>query len=304
MGVDDTAALLAVELKRQQRPKHVPPPTPMGTALGTWMGKIRRINPSTTSYTSLRRGLTKLFAFAGILTYGVYIVSSQRQLAKILDAAFDVVGPRSADDAPVYDGFRLGTPYHRRIRTMKRSAYHNNDNNITISPNVRISFELHDPKTVPLTNVYNLYVTCPIGKVMLGKVGSSRRHATGEFRTGELPPSLSRVRDERTLDGTLRSGRVLDFTTTIRTDLKLLLIGDSVMVQLAQSFEEIVGGVEMGSRRVIWNAWRGHDGGTADTPPPKTYAYPIVDDGHHGIGKGNSTIGNFDVIVFRVMHGW
>ena len=70
-------------------------------------------------------------------------------------------------------------------------------------------------------------------------------------RTGELPPSLVRVDESPRFDNTSNishvgrgSGRVLDFTTTISTNLKILFIGDSVMMQLAQSFDQMVmGGV-------------------------------------------------------------
>ena len=133
-------------------------------------------------------------------------------------------------------------------------------------PDVRVSFELHDPKTAPLTNVFNPYVLCPLGMVKIG-----RNKPTGQNRTGGgLPPSLVRAdvvvvggeREDRK-NGTSRvpsSGRVLDFTVSMSTDLKVLFVGDSVMVQLAQAVDEFFGGRELGSRTVLRESWTNHDG--------------------------------------------
>mmetsp|Transcript_12569 Transcript_12569/g.27271 ORF Transcript_12569/g.27271 Transcript_12569/m.27271 type:complete len:527 (-) Transcript_12569:419-1999(-) len=293
--------------------------------------------------TTIRRWLTRILAFTAILSYGIIIVSSPKQLKNLLDAAFDVAAEENIHHADNHMGFRR-TPYHKHIHTIPRG---NNTNlNDTIARNnnrtssVRISFELHDPKNVPLQNVFNLYVKCPLGKVT---VGNRKKRPTGEFRKGELPPSLIRVDDERDYNGVTRSGRVLDFTITISTNLKLLLIGDSVMIQLAQAFDELVGGQALQTRKVVWEAWRGHDGGTVVAPtrgggvsamwrmtgllskskkgkPPAnskgggwsdkeidaffTYSYPEFIGDQQQQEQRNLTIGNFDVCVFRVMHGW
>lgn len=69
----------------------------------------------------------------------------------------------------------------------------------------------------------------------------------GEERSGEIPPLLYWWVDKKhptaTVEGGRRrhAGRVLDFTTTVSSNLKLLLIGDSVMIQLAQAFDEALG---------------------------------------------------------------
>jgi len=211
-------------------------------------------------------------------------------------------------------------------------------------------------------------VKCPLGKVTLGK----RKIPTGEFRSGKLPPSLVRVvandRDRNGNDdggisrsgsgsgGDIahRNGRVLDFTVTITTSLKILLIGDSVMVQLGQAFDEMI--MSNGQyattedpihREIVWEAWRGHNGGTVVSPtrgggvsamwrmtgllsrrkkgkPPANSAGGGWSDKEIDSFLGYSTpkqrqqqqnnstvasstattIGKFDVVVFRVMHGW
>jgi len=276
---------------------------------------------------------------------------------RLLEAAFDVTNTGAvlvdnhASSLPL--GFHR-TAYHKHVGTFHHNDNNdNNHHNATSSSSLRISFQLHDPETHPLTNKYNLYVKCPLGKVTVGK----KKVPTGEFRSGELPPSLLRVEDDIDSRGIPRSGRVLDFTVSISTNLKILLIGDSVMVQLAQAFDEMA---MMGTghhnsynnhpqptRSIVWEAWRGHNGGTIAAPtlgggatalwrmtallsksrkgkPPANSAGGGWSDteidallGHSYQGytttttnsssnKHNSTvtIGNFDVVVFRVMHGW
>ena len=200
---------------------------------------------------------------------------------------------------------------------------------------IRISFQLHNRSAHPLTNRYNPYVTCPLGMQHQGK--GNRRKSTGETRDETLPPLLDEA---------------LDFTVTIQTDLKILHVGDSVMVQLAQAFDEMAActfhynnSTACHRRKVLWEAWKGHDGRTA---------IPAVGGGvsslwrmtallsrsreggkpanNHGGGWSmsevdaflscdlsdyinrevysdrthhhNLTLQNFDVVVFRVMHGW
>lgn len=155
--------------------------------------------------------LTRILACAVILSYGIFIASNQKQLERLFHnivANDDATSPE--DDAP-----RIGHHHDKHIRTFKNST-----------SSVRISFELHDPKTVPLNNVFNLYVKCPLGPVTV----SRRNVPTGEHRSGELPSALINVTNELDYRGVKRSGRVLDFTITISTDLKLLLIGGTLFV--------------------------------------------------------------------------
>ncbi|KAL9186865.1 hypothetical protein ACHAXT_010585 [Thalassiosira profunda] len=274
------------------------------------------------------RWMIRIVAFAAILSYGIVIVSTPKHLQRLLDAAFDISRPEDAMGGPAEYGkgrFRRRGHIH---------AVEGGTNRTGTSPGVRISFQLHDPDSRPLTNAFNLYVTCPLGKVMGGR---KKTVPTGEYRSGELPPALLRVDNEVDLRGVPRTGRVLDFTATISTDLKLLHLGDSVMVQLSQAFDEAAGGLALGSRRKVWEAWRGHDGGTMVAPtfgggatalwrmtallsmsrkgrPPANsagggwsdkeiealtgYSYEVEGQPH------NATIGSLDVVIYRVMHGW
>jgi len=170
-----------------------------------------------------------------------------------------------------------------------------------------------------------------------------RKHETGEVRSGELPPTLKHVGNIHDMNGHIRSGRVLDFTASISTDLKILMIGDSVMVQLAQAFDELIlDESNRQHRKTVWDAWPGHDGGTVTAPtrgggvsalwrmtgllsqsrkgkPPANSAgggwsdkeinaltsFSYNTSSQEGSTSNNTTtIGNFEVVVLRVMHGW
>jgi len=236
------------------------------------------------------------------------------------------------------------SPFHKHIYTHPHppSPHSSSKNEVNHShSSVRISFQLHDPQSHPIENTFNLYVRCPLGEVMAGKKGGV---ATGEVRSGVLPPKLVRLDGDDGFDvgKHKRTGRVLDFTTSISTNLKILQIGDSVLVQLAQSFDEMIGGKELQSRNITWEAWNGHDGGTITAPtrgggvsamwrmtgllskskkgrPPANSAgggwsdleidrllrYVYSDsDGKDEQQAKHTAIERFDVVVFRVMHGW
>eukprot|EP00571_Detonula_confervacea_P001713 CAMPEP_0172331712 /NCGR_PEP_ID=MMETSP1058-20130122/62066_1 /TAXON_ID=83371 /ORGANISM="Detonula confervacea, Strain CCMP 353" /LENGTH=554 /DNA_ID=CAMNT_0013048981 /DNA_START=388 /DNA_END=2049 /DNA_ORIENTATION=- len=79
----------------------------------------------------------------------------------------------------------------------------------TMDDNIRISFRLHDPDDVAYPDKF------------AGVVGYKCADKA------DLPPSLSK----RT---------ILNFTTTIATDLKLLFLGDSIAEQFAQAFDAAV----------------------------------------------------------------
>ena len=154
----------------------------------------------------------------------------------------------------------------------------------------------------------------------------TRRRPTGETRDGTLPLSLQ--------------GPVLNFTVTVSTDLKILQIGDSVGVQLAQAFDEMVGcrpttqkigrAYTCKTRTLLWEAWPGHDGraiiptygGGISATWRMTALLSKSAEGmkpanNHGGGwnmteiqtflnykHGDATLQNFDVVIHRVMHGW
>ena len=63
-----------------------------------------------------------------------------------------------------------------------------------------------------------------------------------------------------------RDGRVLNFTVSISNSLKILTIGDSLSVQFSESLDEIMGGADLSSRTVLWEAWSGHIGGSIVWP--------------------------------------
>ena len=202
---------------------------------------------------------------------------------------------------------------------------------------VRISFELHDPNTKPLTNAF---------------VYPDKKCPSGGVRDGALPPSLIRIDD--TIDGR-SSGRVLDVTVTITTNLKILFIGDSVTVQLSEVFDESLGGLEMQSRTVLWESWSKNEGGTIVSPtrgggisalwrmtgllsnsrknkPPANRhgggwsdveVNTLLNHSYYNYGptsisnqqqhqeqeqlpphNTNQTIATFDIVILRVMHGW
>lgn len=168
------------------------------------------------------------------------------------------------------------TEFYKHIQQRQSNYVHHN--NLTHSSqstfgtgsnsHVRISFQLHDNKTQQLENIFNPYIRCVVGKVMQGR---KKRQPTGEVRDGILPPTLTTIDQQN--ENYPRSGRILDFRATISTNLNILQIGDSVLVQLAQAFDEMVGcrsvitgsnnGTDTGfcrPRDLIWQAWAGHDG--------------------------------------------
>jgi len=88
-----------------------------------------------------------------------------------------------------------------------------------IEDNVRISFSLHDPKIVPVPDKFS------------GVVG---------YRCG----------DKADLPSTLSKSTILNFTTSISTNLKILFIGDSIAEQFAQAFDATVLGSGYEEHRV------------------------------------------------------
>ncbi|KAL9184236.1 hypothetical protein ACHAXT_002322 [Thalassiosira profunda] len=158
---------------------------------------------------------------------------------------------------------------------------------------VRISFRLHDPDVV---------------SVPLKFAGVVGYRCGGDM--AELPPSLS--------------GRtVLNFTTTVSTDLKIAFIGDSISEQFAQAFDATVIGDGYERTRLALTYRNGRnkenvhncfsqaitlvdhrysdDGKVLDTRyfrPPESPVAPGTSDAlPHSVGA-------FDAAVLRVPHGW
>ncbi|KAL7538445.1 hypothetical protein ACHAXR_008553 [Thalassiosira sp. AJA248-18] len=230
------------------------------------------------------RWLPRLAAFSAILSHGILIVSSPRQLKHLWDAAFDI---DDYEDHYPYLGF-VEAPYHDHLRTKHHASGTGTSSSSSSSAIeddlLHISFQLHDPKKVPLNTNLNHGVDCPRGE-LIDVLENGTGIPQGVMRTGELPPSLVRVdvdeqsaRSDNTTSHVGRgSGRVLDFTATISTNLKILFIGDSVMMQLAQAFDQMVmGGVNNqnhentsgnSTRKFLWKHWiTAQDGGTVVAP--------------------------------------
>lgn len=92
------------------------------------------------------------------------------------------------------------SPFHKHIYTHPHppSPHSSSKNEVNHShSSVRISFQLHDPQSHPIENTFNLYVRCPLGEVMAGKKGGV---ATGEVRSGVLPPKLVRLDGDEGFD--------------------------------------------------------------------------------------------------------
>ena len=179
----------------------------------------------------------------------------------------------------------------------------------------RISFTLH--RNRPYRNIFNPYVNC------LKK--SPRRDP--------LPAAM-----------TVESPGVLDFTTYWSTDLKTLVMGDSVGIQLSETLEEVVS-ANVSHRSVLRESWRGHVGLHVSAPVQgggavagwrilhfllarkhgsglpnhccggwlrsdvhqlltHTYSVPEATASNTASGISNSTIQSFDVMIFRISHGW
>ena len=94
-------------------------------------------------------------------------------------------------------------------KTVNTRSWYNNysPKQHTLDGNVRISFRLHDPNVEPLPDKF------------AGVVGY--KCSTDK---GDLPPKLSK-------------STILNFTTSISTDLKILFLGDSLAEQFSQSYD-------------------------------------------------------------------
>ena len=126
--------------------------------------------------------------------------------------------------------------------------YNNYDHHIhTVKDNqndtIRISFQLHNPADVPFTDAFSGNHGCKLGPLS----------NNDGIRTDEIPSSLL-------LGHQGHHGRVLDFTTTINNNLKILHIGDSVSIQISAAVDEMMGGNILHSRSNIWEAFKGGEG--------------------------------------------
>ncbi len=143
------------------------------------------------------------------------------------------------------------TSFHKRIfyQDSNQGKNHLGYNELATHASIRVSFQLHDPAIVAMTNIFNHHMSCKEDFI--------------KWHRAAVPNSLLRIDDRH---GHSRSGRVLEFTTTIVTSLKIMLIGDSVLVQFSELLDEMLGGLELKSRKVLWHAWKDHSGSTIVAP--------------------------------------
>jgi hypothetical protein len=181
----------------------------------------------------------------------------------------------------------------------------------------RISITLHPKELRPYTNSFNPFAGCPIVDANGKKKGRLGLPAEMKNATG-----------------------VLDFTTSVTTDLKILFMGDSVSMQYSQGFEEGAGALHA-HRTVLRYSWGFHEGLHVSAPVRgggvvagwritdllsrkgenkplpvsdgggwvrndvhnlTAHTYNVTDD--QGEVEGSNTVGSFDAMVLRIPHGW
>jgi hypothetical protein len=106
----------------------------------------------------------------------------------------------------------------------------------------RVSYTLHHREKHPFVDKFNPHTNCQ--------------------ERGFWPPPENKVKqsaDLKTLSDSVYSAGVLDFTTTIATDLKIIVIGDSVGLQYSQGMEEVCEATAE-NRQVLRYSWGEHEG--------------------------------------------
>jgi hypothetical protein len=184
----------------------------------------------------------------------------------------------------------------------------------------RISYTLHPKYLQPHKNIFSQDYQCPIVEE-----GPNIRARRG------LPAEMNNTMG------------VLDFTTRVTTDLKILFMGDSISMQNSQGFEEAAGALHA-HRAVFRKSWRHYEGLTISAPvrgggvvagwrltgllsrtrenkplPNKKGGGWVRKDVHtltahtyntttNNQGEGESeksrAVGSFDAMVIRIPHGW
>ncbi len=202
--------------------------------------------------------------------------------------------------------------YHNYYHTQQQNilselAYGENYNDT-----IRISFELVET-TKNWTNIHpHGNMKCPLGEI------EYRSELTGETRDGELPSTLQPWHPDYPHDS-----HILDFSAFIETDLKILFIGDSVMLQLGEAFNQmvherrdneeryhIVAPTRGGGVAAIWRMTGLLSKSMQGKLPVKLANHPGGGWSKKDIAKllnheyKNKTVGRFDTVVYRVMHGW
>ena len=173
-------------------------------------------------------------------------------------------------------------------------------------PSSRISFTLH--RNRPYQNKFNTGMNC--------------QNQVDQVVRAPLPSNM-----------TVDSPGVLDFTTYWSTDLKILVMGDSVALQMSETLEEVVE-ANASQRSILRENWKGHAGLHVSAPVrgggvvagwrilhfllAQNEGKPLPNrccggwrrqDLHQLLNyktksSTSSTIESFDVMVFRIAHGW
>ena len=149
-----------------------------------------------------RRCLVRVITLSATLI--MFLLSSQERQVAVMMSALRSSSKHYDNDYDGSSSFRRTRNYqaiyanYSQISrdspsSLSEYAAYDNNNSSFHDDIVRISFELHDPNTKPLTNAFNLYVKCPLGEVTTGRKGLIK---TGQYRDGALPPSLIRIDDD------------------------------------------------------------------------------------------------------------
>lgn len=134
---------------------------------------------------------------------------------------------------------------------------------------------------------------------------------------------------------------MLEFLTNLSTNLKILVMGDSVAIQFAQSLEEAAGGATFDQQLLERESWSGHEGMVISAPMRGvgwwqvgvsctamlrriSEGKPLPNAGGGGWLRDDvrtlvnftynnnfsasstevETVGSIDALIFRIMHWW
>lgn len=180
---------------------------------------------------SKRRSLTRILAFLAIVCYDI------NRSNHVIET---IVGEISTGDNDATINSSSGGSHINHIQTI--------DSANATTADIQISFQLHDPDILPFKDLYAPRHGCPLGELSKG----------GGYRVLDLPSALQ-------LD--TNGGRVLDFTTTLSSNLKILQLGDSVTFQMTEAIDEMFGAEKAPQKRhYLWEAFAGGEGGTLVAP--------------------------------------
>lgn len=173
------------------------------------------------------RLLTRIIAFTAIVTFDIR--ASIKNLISISNANHQSTQQHHAEFHHLHS---ISSPSNQHQQKLNNST------------TKWISFSLHNPDVVPFTNKF----VPPWDRCNSGPVDPPAE--PGSFRMDNILPDAF-------LQSTTSGGHILDFTTTISTNLKILSIGDSVSIQMTESLDEMFGGQQNVSRHLLWETFPG-----------------------------------------------